>query len=262
MFNLSEWRDDTFSLWDGLHPDTYFYDKSNEWSFTYNFKENTKVPGFLRYIDTYQVSRNSGTVESFTSRLQGVDYQNGWDFGKHKLILGAEWHRLENSGWILNNKRYRTINTAYYIQDTMSLGDKWTFIPGVRLDHNGNFGNQWSPKVALNYRADDNTKIFASWGKAYQAPDPFQLYMSKVDVRYIPSYLDSTERYAYLVSTSEGNRNLEPETGHAEHIGFEHSFEDRAVLRFNLFQNNLNDIIDMAYIGTSSPNYNTRWETN
>lgn len=205
-------------------PYYYYYDKANDLSLTYNFKEDTATPGFLRYIDNYKVNRDPlRTVEDYHTHLQGIDYQNGWKFGNHKIIAGLEYHRTKDFGWLLNYNHHKVNNTAYYLQDTISMGDKWTFIPGVRLDHNSNFGNQWSPKAAVNYRADDSTKIFASWGKTYRAPNIEELY----DMDY-------------------GNANLNPEKGHSENIGVEHSFDDRSVIRVSLFQNKIDDLINIS----------------
>ena len=144
---------------------------------TYNFKEGTSTPGFLRYFNNYS-SGDSRLYGKGNSRLQGVDYQNGWEMGQHKFIVGGEWHQSADEHKFINfgNEKRKVTNQAYYIQDTITMGQKWTVIPGTRFDHNSQFGHQWSPKLAANYQPDDQTKIYASWGRVYQAPIARQLY--------------------------------------------------------------------------------------
>ena len=223
-------------------PYPYYYDKANDFSLTYNFKEGTSTPGFLRYIDNAKVERTLNTINDYHTHMQGIDYQNGWEFDNHKFIAGLEYHRTKDFGYLLNYDHRKVNNTAYYLQDTITMDDKWTVIPGVRLDHNSAFGNQWSPKLAANYRADDNTKIFASWGKTYRAPTINELY---------GEYHDYYNFY--------GNSNLHAEKGHAANIGFEHSFDDRSVVRLNLFQNKINGII---YPTTLIPDVSEQYTNN
>ena len=162
-----------------------FYNVANDVALTYNFKEGTSTPGFLRYFRNYQ---SWSTVDVISQSdegneiLQGVDYQNGWEFGQHKMIAGLEWHQddsLANYRSLYGNEDRKMTNSAYYLQDTISMGNKWTFVPGIRFDHNSSFGHQWSPKFAANYRSDDKTKIYATWGRVYQAPGAAELYTDK-----------------------------------------------------------------------------------
>lgn len=202
-----------------------YYNLYNNFSLSYQFKEDSFTPGFLRYFNNYQTSEDYYGGDGNT-REQGIDYQNGWDFGKHKLIAGVEWHRtnIKHSSWDFSNKNMT--NTAYYLQDTIDIDDKWTLIPGLRLDHNDVFDNKWSPKVAVNYRADLDTKIYASWGRVYRAPNPIELYES-----------------------DEGNPNLLAESGHVETIGIEHDFDDRTNLAVSLFNSDVKDYVTLDEFG-------------
>ena len=219
---------------------------SNEVSASYNFKEGTSTPGFLRYFNNYFSWHDSDMIfepDDGNERLQGVDYQNGWEFGQHKLIAGLEWHQTNR---LLNNRSYTGLNTyvhkkvtnsAYYLQDTISLGDKWTLVPGARFDHNSAFGHQWSPKFAANYRSDDKTKIYATWGRVYQAPGLAQLYTMK----QVPLY--SNGSLSGMLSVL-GNKNLEPETGHTETIGIEHDFSDKIRTSLSFFNSKIDHYLD------------------
>ena len=86
------------------------------------------------------------------------------------------------------------------------------------------FGHQWSPKLAVNYRADDETKIYTSWGRIYKAATPYQLYVNQ--------------------SNRVGNKNLRPEKGDTVTLGIEHDFGSKSSVNLNLFYADLDDAID------------------
>ena len=222
-----------------------FYNVANDVAATYNFKEGVSTPGFLRYFNNYQSWSTYDYIlrpDKGHERLQGVDYQNGWELGQHKLIAGLEWHqtdryanyKLLETGTEISDSR-KVTNSAYYLQDTISMGNKWTLVPGARFDHNSSFGHQWSPKFAANYRSDEKTKIYATWGRVYQAPGLAELYTDK----QIPRTNTIGTRYY------RGNNNLQPETGHTETIGIEHDFNNKARINFNLFNSKISHLIDL-----------------
>ena len=198
--------------------------KHNDILLVYNFKENTQAPGWLRYFNNSKTRDRSdkGRISKF--RVQGVDYQNSWILGQNKIVTGVEWHqtRLGHSSWDFEKREVS--NRAFYLQDTISMGKKWKLIPGFRYDHNSEFGHQWSPKIATNYRADDQTKIYASWGRVYKAANPYQLYVNQSNIK--------------------GNENLRPERGNTAILGIEHDFGDKASVDFNVFYANLKNAID------------------
>ena len=205
----------------------------NNVSLIYNFKENSQTPGWLRYFNDYK-ARNGFDQDRYDDevgdnrisgfRVQGVDYQNSWVLGQNKIVTGLEWHQMGTRHWSWDYSNKEMINRAFYLQDTISMGKKWKFLPGARYDHNSDFGHQWSPKLAFNYRADDQTKIYASWGRVYRAATPYQLYVNQ--------------------SNLKGNRDLRPEKGHTEILGIEHDFSSKTGMNVNLFYVDLNDAIE------------------
>ena len=205
------------------------YGLYNSASIEYHFKEDSDIPGWLRYYNNYQKGYLLGKA-----KLQGAEYQNGWEFGDHKLIVGAEYNRVEAENAIDGYSNHRVNNQALYLQDTYSLTNKWTLIPGLRYDHNGTYGSHWSPKLATNYRADDQTKIYASWGKVYRTPTIAEIYMVDETAHYYGNqyYLEH-----------EGDYALDAETGHTEMIGIEHNFNDRTNITANFFNSRLNNAI-------------------
>ena len=200
----------------------------NDVLLVYNFKENTQTPGWLRYFndskfrDEYNsTTKINGGISKF--RVQGADYQNSWILGQNKIVTGVEWHQTRMNHWSWKDTK-KLSNRAFYLQDTISMGHKWKLIPGFRYDHNSEFGHQWSPKIATNYRADDETKFYASWGRVYKAATPYQLYTKE--------------------STKVGNPNLRPEKGNTAILGVEHDFGTKSNINANIFYSDLKDAID------------------
>ena len=246
---------------------------------SYNFKEKSSTPGWLRYFNNYEFD-----YLYTTSRMQGIEYQNGWEIGQHKIIFGAEYHTSKASSplYLQNIHDGKMKNIAAYVQDTISLGDKWTVIPGVRLDYNKhpsyymderNFNirdlyerqyittpyftmpaseypkestRQWSPKLAVNYRADDKNKIYISWGKIFRAPTIGELYADTTALDFVTYGIASLG--GVVRSRSDTYSPLVPETGHSEIIGFEHDFDKNTALNISLFNRKLKNVINWPFL--------------
>ncbi|SHK88610.1 vitamin B12 transporter [Selenomonas ruminantium] len=197
----------------------------NYGALTWNFKEQQPVKGFLRYFANYKSTDYQG---KYDTHMQGVDYQNGWKLGpNNKLVAGAEWHQSESTNKQSGYENKKITTKAVFVQDTMRLTDKWFFVPGVRMDHHDAFGTHWTPKAAINYRADKQTKIYGSWGRVFKAPTADDMF-----------YTDAWMR---------GNAHLQPESGHVETIGFTHDFSKKATLDASYFWSNIHDAIKWVY---------------
>ena len=199
----------------------------NYGSLTWNFKEQQSVPGFLRYFASYKSTDYKG---KFDTNMQGIDYQNGWKLGaNNKLVAGAEWHQSSSSNEQSGYEDKKITTQALYLQDTMRLDSKWFLVPGLRMDHHNAFGTHWTPKLAVNYRADKQTKVYASWGRVFKAPTADDLYYTRPD-------------YGMY-----GNPNLKPESGHVETIGFVHEFSPKAAVEASYFWSDLHDALKWVY---------------
>jgi len=203
----------------------------NYGSLTYNFKENQPVPGFIRYSANYKSTYFYGKFDTHTHSLE---YQNGWQLGdNHKVVAGAEWNQSASSNLneLAGNYHNKIVTTqALFLQDTIKLDNKWTFVPGVRVDHHSMFGTHWSPKAAVNFQPDNQTKLYASWGRVFKAPTVDDLY-----------YYNTT--YGML-----GDPNLKPESGHVETVGFTHEFSEAAILDMSYFWSELHNHIKWNYM--------------
>ena len=216
----------------------HFNSVLNNVSITYNFKEGTSTPGWLRYVNNYYTYADYGTENPY-SRFQGIEYQNGWELGQHKIIAGLEWHKSTASNVFHGYEDLSITTKSFYLQDTISLGDKWRVIPGLRYDYSKEFGKNWSPKIAANYRPDDKTKFYATWGRSYNLPLLNELYSNWPANENYNRIKDRRDSLFYL-----GNSRLQPEKGHSTIIGIEHDFNEKTGFGINYFQNKMDNLLD------------------
>lgn len=194
---------------------------------TWNFKEGTKAPGFLRYHNEHKYNDFSG---EFTYKTNGVEYQNGWELGKdHVLIAGLDWRQTKATNEPNGYKNKKIENTAVYIQDTWKLNKKWSIVPGLRVDHHNKFGTHWSPKVAVNFTPDNKNQVYASWGRVFNAPQIDDLY--------------------YNNGFQTGNPDLKPEKGYTVNLGWNHEFNKKSSLGLSLFYSDITDAIAWKSLG-------------
>lgn len=220
------------SIHEGMYYNTINYGLSDEplteiynnIALSYNFKENKKTPGYLRVFDNYKGTYLQG---SYDTRLFGVDYQNGWELGEHTVVAGAEWHESRSSNKTAGYDDEKLRDISGYVQDTWKLGEKWSLVPGVRVNNHNRYGTHWSPKVAVNYRADKKTQFYASWGRIFHAPNADDLFY----------YVDGPW------GIYKGNPDLKPETGYTATLGMNHRFADDTSMSFSVFQSQIHDAI-------------------
>ena len=197
----------------------------NDYSVTYHFKKQTAQPGFLRYFNDYQ--RTYWSNHYFT-RTQGLEWQDNWQLGSHQHVTaGAEWTEDMGTNYeahYIDKKRH---NQAFYAEDAMTFG-KFTVTPGLRWDRNSTFGSHQTPRLAMNYKANDAFNVYASWGRVFSPPrlnDQFYMTTSRGQI------------------TSQGNENLQPEEGYTETLGFQYQAGPKTVLEGSVFHSNLQHVI-------------------
>lgn len=197
----------------------------NDYSVTYHFKKQTAQPGFLRYFNDYQ--RTYWSNHYFT-RTQGLEWQDNWQLGSHQHVTaGAEWTEDMGTNYeahYIDKKRH---NQAFYAEDDLTFG-KFTVTPGLRWDRNSTFGSHQTPRMAMNYKANDAFNVYASWGRVFSPPrlnDQFYMTTSRGKI------------------TSQGNENLQPEEGYTETLGFQYQTGPKTVIEGSVFHSNLQHVI-------------------
>jgi vitamin B12 transporter len=210
----------------------------NNWALSYNYKEDSNLPSHIRYYNNYttqgfnDVDGGSGYAR-YTNKMQGVDWQEGWQVDeKNKIVTGTEWRETEIDNGAAHGGNYvnkKLGNKAVFIEDTIQIDDKLSFVPGVRYDDHSMFGGKTTSKAALNYKVNDTSNIYISWGQIFNAPNADDLYWND------PAY------FMY------GNPNLRPETGDKTTIGFNTKLNKKTSLNLSVFKSEIKDAIGWIY---------------
>ncbi len=134
----------------------------------------------------------------------------------------------EDSGY----DAYQTVTSGYMQDEIMLFNDRWSLVPGWRLDYHAEWGTVFNPKFSTLVKAvkSDPYKLSvrASVGRAFKEPDLSQLY--RKEFRHTGYYLT-------------GNKDLAPEKAVGWDAEIEQNFFNRANLKLGYFQYEIEDMI-------------------
>ena len=129
------------------------------------------------------------------------DTRNGWGGGEikltrrvletHRLTVGAEYRdyfRQDQRNFDenpfasrLDDKRSTTV-WAIYLQDEFEIAKGLILNAGVRHDRYSTFGGTTNPRVALIYNPRPKTTLKLLYGKAFRAPNVFEMFYTDGEV--------------------------------------------------------------------------------
>jgi iron complex outermembrane receptor protein len=166
------------------------------------------------------------------------------DFGDTGL---SSWQGAPQSANLKSSSTGETRTQAVYVQDAWRFMPGWMFTPGVRFEnwqalnganqrlisgvlqskaYSNRHENYTSPKLALQFAANDDWLLKASWGEAYRMPTVTELFQSlTVGNQLTPN-----------------NPALRPERAISTELTAERALED-GLLRISLFSENMSDAI-------------------
>lgn len=96
----------------------------------------------------------------------------------HQVTLGvdgdlrrAKYTNTDSTGAVISFNKTQN-NQALYLQDQWKLlGERLILVGGIRYDHNGDFGSEWSPAASAAYLIrESGTKLKASYAEGFRAP--------------------------------------------------------------------------------------------
>lgn len=130
--------------------------------------------------------------------------------------------------------RNHTREISYFsLQDEWSFIKDWELTAGVRYDDYSDFGNTVNPRLALVWQTNYNLTSKLLYGRAFRAPS-FQ------------------ELFAINNPVVLGNPNLDPETIDIVELSFDYRPLHNLRAQFNLFNYNIDGLIDFIPDGGSS----------
>jgi outer membrane receptor for ferrienterochelin and colicins len=132
------------------------------------------MPGDPVVLSTYSFRGNWWTGEAKVSR----DLFEG-----NHLTLGSEVREnlRQDQGDLLNPPNVFTpepntsLITAFYAQDEFAITRRFTLDAGIRYDHYSTFGGTTNPRLALIYRPAEKTTLKLLYGRAFSAPDVYEI---------------------------------------------------------------------------------------
>lgn len=200
----------------------------NNIGITYHFDEDTDMPGFIRYYNDYT---KTYWTNRYDTRTQGIQAEKGWHVGHHRIIGGAEWTKDEGTNQDAGYVDQSRSNKAVYIEDAMDFG-KWTVTPGIRYDNSSVYGDNTTPRIAVNYKANDTVNVYGNWGRVFNPPRFNDLYY----------YKESTKNG--MPSVSRGNDSLKAETGYTQTLGITYRPSPKTTIDISVFRSSLSNALD------------------
>ena len=202
---------------------------NNNVSARYDWNETCDNKGYVQVYKNYQharfISTYPGNSADFTDTTTGLDIQQNVKFSdSNEITFGAEYYKTK----VNNDSEYkgeRSINNkAIFMEDRWKLNDHWQLNTGLRYDKHNEFGSELTPKLALNNKINDDSNVYLSWGKVFNAPTTDELY--------------------YKNAWMQGNPDLKPEKGDVWTLGGNTKLSDNTNISASVFYSVIDDAID------------------
>ena len=227
-------------------------------------KLNTYYTQFESKQDLLTVSGNPYN-DLFQQNFKRIENQTEWK-------INSSLNTIAGFGWIneqVNSSRYDNIDSAKtntikyaFNQWEWNNGKKWVANAGFRYDQNQNFASAFSPKLSLMYKANTHLRFKLSIGRGFKAPDFRQLYLNftnaaagsysvfgAVEAQKVINQLNQLGQIGNLFSNYYQLKKLEPEYATGIHFSAEWEPNQNNEIQFQLFRNDINNLIDVQQVG-------------
>lgn len=219
---------------------------SNNVALRYDWNESSDERGYVQVYKNYQHAHFRSPVASrqsnFTDSTIGIEAQQNFKFSDtDEMTAGLEYYKTTVDNNALYTGKRDINNKAIFAENRWEFAPTWQLNAGLRYDHHSKYGSEVTPKVALNKKFDENSNVYLSWGRVFNAPTTDDLFWHQVDSSQWGTF------YTY------GDPNLKPEKGYVWTFGGNTKLNEKTSLSANVFYSKITDAIDWDY--TSVPNY-------
>ena len=206
---------------------------NNNVSLRYDWNESADNAGFVQVYRNHQHAKflsndpyGAYKQSDFTDETTGFTAQQNLKLNeKNELTFGAEYYKTEvenkdylNGGNSINNK-------AVYLEERWKINDSWQVNTGLRYDDHNRYGEELTPKVALNKKVNDDSNVYLSWGKVFKAPTVDKLFYKKLN------------------GMPASNPNLDPETGDVWTLGYNASIGSKTDFSASVYYSDIDNAI-------------------
>ena len=268
-------EDQEFKISESVYGNNIINESNINTSISYRL--NDKLSFVLdNYLTKYKSDENfssltTNTQESFfdqslfKSELRSIFEINK----KNKLIIGIG---LTDESLRRNNfykNKVTQYSSNYFIQYEGFIFENTNYIFGARYDQYDQYDSEFSPRFALRTQLNENISTKISIGKGFKTPDFRQLYFNFANSNSGYSVLGFNAAQEIIndlqvqgqisnliISQNEFEGNLKPETSVSFNFGFLLKTDNNISFDFNLFRNQIKNLIDYKIIATKTNGQN------
>lgn len=225
---------------------------NNNISIRYDWNESADNSGYVQvYKNHHHAQFLSPTVANqsdFTDSTAGLEVQQNFKLSKNnELTAGLEYYKTKVSNAVMFEGEKEITNKAAFVEDRWQFAETWQLNTGLRLDHHNEYGSEITPHVAVNKKFNEDSNVYLSWGKVFNAPNTQELYWKQNDGYF---YGGIWHDYWNL-----GDSNLKPEKGYVITLGGNTKINDKTNFSASLFRSKIKDAIVWDYWSDSSKNF-------
>lgn len=211
---------------------------SNNVALRYDWNESSDERGYVQVYKNYQHahfrSPDAGNQSNFTDSTMGIEAQQNFKFSDtDELTVGLEYYKTTVDNAALYAGKRDINNKAIFVENRWEFAPSWQLNAGLRYDHHSKYGSEFTPKVALNKKFDENSNAYLSWGRVFNAPTTDDLYW------YQPGW------------GMFGNPDLKAEKGNVWTLGGNTKLGDKTTLSGSIFYSDIDDAIGWLYDSTT-----------
>ena len=190
------------------------------------------TPYYPYFPDDEELQSDQRRIMAHLKGIFALPYNN-------RLSGGLEWrYDYLEAPMRVDGGVARDNTEAAYVQDEFGyqLSPKMSIniTGGLRLNNNGQFGMNLSPKVSSMLSIGDDIRLRATWSQGFKAPTPKEQHY-----RYV-KYMNAT--YLYL-----GNEDLKPQTSNYYGVSGEYNWQGLNITLTG-YINNVKDMITLVTI--------------
>lgn len=210
---------------------------SNNVALRYDWNESSDEKGYVQVYKNYQHahfrSPSVSNQSNFTDSTVGFEAQQNFKFSEtDAFTAGLEYYKTTVDNNALYTGKRDINNKAIFAENRWEFAPTWQLNTGLRYDHHSRYGSEVTPKVALNKKFDENSNVYLSWGRVFNAPTTDDLFWYQPGA--YPTY---------------GDPELKPEKGYVWTLGGNAKLNEKTDISASVFYSDIKDAIDWVWDG-------------